>query len=139
MSRVLTALLAGLIFGLGLSVSQMIDPNKVLAFLDLTGNWDPSLLLVLGGAVGTTTIAYRFILSRPKPILDVDFHLPLSRAIDGKLIVGAILFGIGWGLIGYCPGPAVASLGFSSKDPLLAVIAMICGMLIYKRTLNRAA
>ena len=135
--QTLTALLAGFIFGLGLAISQMIDPNKVLNFLDFAGNWDPSLVLVLGGAVITTTLAYRFILARPKPLLDDDFHLPLKKAVDGKLIIGAILFGIGWGLIGYCPGPAVASLGFGHQEPLLAVIAMLCGMLVYMRTLGR--
>lgn len=135
--RIAAALLAGFIFGLGLAISQMIDPNKVLGFLDIFGNWDPSLLLVLGGAVGTTTLAYRLILARGQPLLDQDFYLPKKTAIDPPLIAGAALFGIGWGLIGYCPGPAVASLGLGTFAPLIVVNAMLAGMLIQHRLVGR--
>jgi len=132
MLKILSALLAGIIFGVGLALSQMVNPNKVINFLDVTGQWDPSLMFVLGGAVLTTMIAYRFIFSKGKPVLADDFQLPSLLQIDRPLIIGAALFGIGWGLIGYCPGPAVASLGFGLEEPLIVVISMLVGMLLYK-------
>jgi uncharacterized membrane protein YedE/YeeE len=132
MLKILSALVAGVIFGVGLALSQMVNPNKVINFLDITGQWDPSLMFVLGGAVLTTTLAYRFIFSRGKPLLADDFQLPTLLQIDRPLIIGAALFGIGWGVIGYCPGPAVASLGFGFQEPLLVVVSMLVGMLIYK-------
>jgi uncharacterized membrane protein YedE/YeeE len=115
----------------------MVDPNKVINFLDVTGNWDPSLLFVLGGAVITTTIAYRFIFTQGKPVFDDDFHLPTLLKIDGKLLIGAMLFGVGWGLIGYCPGPAVASIGFRVEEPLIVVVSMFVGMLLYRTIAKR--
>ncbi|AGS38434.1 MAG: putative membrane protein YedE/YeeE [Cycloclasticus pugetii] len=132
MLKILSALVAGVIFGVGLALSQMVNPNKVINFLDITGQWDPSLMFVLGGAVLTTTLAYRFIFSRGKPLLADDFQLPTLLQIDRPLIIGAALFGIGWGVIGYCPGPAVASLGFGFQEPLLVVVSMLVGMLLYK-------
>lgn len=132
MLKILSALVAGVIFGVGLALSQMVNPNKVINFLDVTGQWDPSLMFVLGGAVLTTTLAYRFIFSRGKPLLADDFQLPTLLQIDRPLIIGAALFGIGWGVIGYCPGPAVASLGFGFQEPLLVVVSMLVGMLLYK-------
>ncbi|PCI22516.1 MAG: transporter [Piscirickettsiaceae bacterium] len=132
MKTVVSALLAGVIFGVGLTLSGMVDPNKVVNFLDVTGNWDPSLMFVLGGGVITTAIAYRFIFAQDKPLFDDDFHLPTLLKIDGKLLLGATLFGIGWGLIGYCPGPALASIGFRPEEPLIVVISMLAGMLLYR-------
>ena len=132
MLKILSALVAGVIFGVGLALSQMVNPNKVINFLDITGQWDPSLMFVLGGAVLTTTLAYRFIFSRGKPLLADDFQLPTLLQIDRPLIIGAALFGIGWGVIGYCPGPAVASLGFGFQEPLLVGVSMLVGMLLYK-------
>ena len=132
MLKILSALVAGVIFGVGLALSQMVNPNKVINFLDITGQWDPSLMFVLGCAVLTTTLAYRFIFSRGKPLLADDFQLPTLLQIDRPLIIGAALFGIGWGVIGYCPGPAVASLGFGFQEPLLVVVSMLVGMLLYK-------
>jgi uncharacterized membrane protein YedE/YeeE len=132
MKTILSALLAGTVFGVGLTLSGMVDPNKVVNFLDVTGNWDPSLMFVLGGAVITTTIAYRFIFAQEKPLFDEDFHLPTLLKIDGKLLSGSIMFGIGWGLIGYCPGPAVASIGFRPEEPLIVVASMLVGMLLFR-------
>ncbi len=136
MKTILSALLAGTVFGVGLTLSGMVDPNKVVNFLDITGNWDPSLMFVLGGAVITTTIAYRFIFAQDKPLFDEDFHLPTLLKIDSKLLSGSIMFGIGWGLIGYCPGPAVASIGFRPEEPLIVVASMLVGMLLF-RTIAR--
>jgi len=132
MLKILSALVAGVIFGVGLALSQMVNPYKVINFLDITGQWDPSLMFVLGGAVLTTTLAYRFIFSRGKPLLADDFQLPTLLQIDRPLIIGAALFGIGWGVIGYCPGPAVASLGFCFPEPFLVVVSILVGMLLYK-------
>ena len=136
MKTILSALLAGTVFGVGLTLSGMVDPNKVVNFLDITGNWDPSLMFVLGGAVITTTIAYRFIFAQDKPLFDEDFHLPTLLKIDSKLLSGSIMFGIGWGLIGYCPGPAVASIGFRPEEPLIVVASMLVGMMLF-RTIAR--
>jgi len=132
MAKILSALLAGAIFGLGLALSGMVDPNKVVGFLDITGNWDPSLMFVLGGGVITTTIAYRFIFAQGKPMFERDFQLPDLLKIDGRLLFGSVLFGVGWGLIGYCPGPAIASIGFRPDEPLIVVISMLAGMLLYR-------
>ncbi|HAI96613.1 MAG: transporter [Cycloclasticus sp.] len=134
MNKILSALLAGGIFGVGITLSGMVDPNKVVNFLDITGNWDPSLMFVLGGAVITTTVMYRFVFARGKPIFDEDFHLPTVLKIDARLLIGSALFGIGWGLIGYCPGPVVASLGFRLEEPLIVVVSMLAGLLLYKVT-----
>lgn len=132
MKIIMIALMAGVIFGVGLALSGMVDPNKVINFLDVTGHWDPSLMFVLGGGVITTTLAYQFIFAQGKPLFDDDFHLPTLLKIDAKLLLGAVLFGIGWGLIGYCPGPAVASLGFRPGEPLIVVVSMLAGMLLYR-------
>lgn len=132
MNKILSALLAGAVFGMGITLSGMVDPNKVVNFLDITGNWDPSLMFVLGGAVITTTVAYRFIFAGGKPMFDEGFHLPTLLKIDGKLLFGSALFGVGWGLIGYCPGPAVASIGFRPEEPLIVVVSMLAGLLLYK-------
>ncbi len=137
MKQILAALVSGFIFGLGLMLSQMTNPNKVLNFLDVTGQWDPSLLLVLGGAVVTTTLLYRKIFTIETPVLGSQFYLPETTVIDRALILGALLFGIGWGLIGYCPGPAIASLGIRFYDPLIAVSAMIAGMIGYQFIFQR--
>jgi uncharacterized membrane protein YedE/YeeE len=124
---------AGLLFSLGLAVSGMTDPARVVGFLDIAGNWDPTLMFVLGGAVITTFIGYRFVLKQPGPWLAGRFQLPGKQTLDARLIGGAALFGVGWGLSGYCPGPAIASLGGASI-PLLAMLAtMVLGWLIARR------
>lgn len=125
--------LAGLLFSLGLAVSGMTDPARVVGFLDVAGNWDPTLMFVLGGAVITTFIGYRVVLKQPSPMLAGRFELPSKRDLDTKLLGGAALFGVGWGLSGYCPGPAIASLG-GATVPLVAMLAtMVLGWLIAKR------
>ena len=128
----LISLLAGLVFGLGLALSGMTSPAKVLDFLDLAGNWDPSLLFVLGGAVGVTAIVFRWILRRKKPLFSDQFFLPLAKNIDGKLIVGALIFGIGWGISGYCPGPAIASLASPNWETWIFLPAMLAGILLQR-------
>ena len=128
----LVALLSGLLFGFGLSLSQMIDRDRVLGFLDITGNWDPTLLFVLGGAVGVTVIAFRFVLHLPKPILENKFYLPTRKDLDFSLIVGAAIFGIGWGIAGYCPGPGITALVLGTPNPVLFIVAFIVGSLIYQ-------
>lgn len=120
-------LLCGGVFGLGLGVSQMVDPRKVLGFLDVAGAWDPSLMFVMGGALLVAAIGYRLVLRRPAPRLAERFHLGAARVIDAPLLGGAALFGIGWGLAGYCPGPAIASLGFGNAEALWFLPAMVAG------------
>ncbi|MCL7713069.1 DUF6691 family protein [Stenotrophomonas mori] len=129
----LAALLAGALFGLGLAVSGMTDPQRILGFLDVAGDFDPSLLFVLGGAVGTTLLAFRVVLRRPAPLLAPGFQLSEVRRLDARLLGGAALFGIGWGLAGYCPGPALVGLGVRATEAGLFVPAMLAGMLLYGR------
>lgn len=121
-------LLAGLLFGAGLAVSGMADPAKVTNFLDIAGQFDPSLAFVMGGAVVVAFIGFRLVLTRPHPVFAPNFNLPTSRAIDARLLVGAGLFGIGWGLAGFCPGPALASLGLGATGTFIFVPAMLAGM-----------
>lgn len=132
MLRILASLVCGLLFGLGLAVSQMINPAKVIGFLDVTGNWDPSLALVMLGAVSVMGIARLFILRRPAPLLDRRFHLPRETAIDMRLIGGAAVFGIGWGLSGFCPGPAIASIGLGDPKVVVFVLAIGVGSALYR-------
>jgi hypothetical protein len=127
--RVLAGLLAGLLFGAGLAISQMINPAKVLAFLDVAGAWDPSLAFVMLGAVVVTALGYRFVLRQPKPLLDDKFSVPARTDVDGRLVIGAAIFGVGWGLGGYCPGPAIASIGFGAMETVVFVIFMAVGMI----------
>jgi uncharacterized membrane protein YedE/YeeE len=128
--KFVSPLLAGLVFGLGLVLSGMVDPHKVLGFLDLAGAWDPSLALVMGGALAVAAIAFRIAGRRAKSFSGAPIDLPTSRAIDGKLIGGALLFGVGWGLVGLCPGPAIANIGFFSVSAVIFVLAMAAGMKI---------
>jgi uncharacterized membrane protein YedE/YeeE len=137
--RAAAALLAGTVFGVGLALAQMIDPRKVLAFLDVAGDWDPSLLFVLGGAVLVSVLGFRFVLRRQAPLIDERFRLPTATAVDTALITGATIFGIGWGLGGYCPGPAVASLGFGNPEALWFVPAMMIGAGLQRWRLGRHA
>lgn len=128
--RVLLHAIAGLIFGIGLVISGMANPAKVQNFLDLAGTFDPSLAFVMGAAVLVTFIGYRFAFSRPAPILEESFHLPTKTAIDSRLLIGAGLFGIGWGLGGYCPGPALTALSLVAQGTLVFVPAMVVGLLV---------
>lgn len=128
----LAALLSGALFGLGLAVSGMTDPLRILGFLDVFGDFDPALLFVLGGAVLTTLLLFRVVLRRPAPVFAARFHVSDLRTIDRPLLLGAALFGIGWGLAGYCPGPALVGLGVLSPEALWFVPAMIGGMVLHR-------
>jgi len=128
--RNLVNLLAGLIFGLGLLISGMANPAKVQNFLDLAGSFDPSLIFVMVGAVLVTFAGYCLVLSQPKPLFAERFRLPAAEDIDAPLLGGAALFGIGWGLSGFCPGPAIVSLPLLAKGTLIFVPAMLAGILL---------
>lgn len=130
--QLLMALCAGLVFGLGLIVSGMTDPSKVTGFLDLAGAWDPSLALVMGGAIGVGLIAFRLARKRSKAIFGGPMQLPAARQIDRRLVLGGLTFGVGWGLAGYCPGPALASLATGGSKPLIFTAAMLVGMGIFE-------
>jgi len=132
--RVAVALVAGLLFGLGLTVSQMIDPAKVLAFLDVAGDWDPSLALVMIGALIVAAPAFRAARTGGRPLYGDSYALPTRRDIDRPLLIGGLLFGIGWGLVGYCPGPALAGLLLGDWQTWLFVAAMIAGMALHRAT-----
>lgn len=128
---ILSALVAGLLFGLGIALSGMSNPAKIMNFFDLFGTWDPSLAFVMGGALATTAVGYRVIFGRmPRPVLAPAFQLPTARVIDARLVGGAALFGIGWGIAGFCPGGAVPALGFAPWPTALFLVAMGAGMLI---------
>jgi uncharacterized membrane protein YedE/YeeE len=125
------ALASGLIFGLGLALSGMLDPARVRGFLDVTGAWDPSLVFVLGGAVTVSGLGYRVSRRRAGPVLAARFDLPARRRIDPPLVAGAALFGIGWGLSGFCPGPAIAALSTGATPVVVFVAAMLAGMALH--------
>ena len=126
------SLLAGLVFGLGLIVSGMANPAKVLGFLDLAGAWDPSLALVMGGAVGVGLLAFAVAKRRRLSLLGAEMRLPTARQIDRRLVGGGLLFGIGWGVAGFCPGPALTALGMGEVKALVFVAAMLAGMGIFE-------
>ena len=138
MIRLAFALAAGLLFGAGLTISAMVDPAKVLNFLDITGTWDPSLAFVMGGAVVTTFIGYRLVWRRGGPLAAPRFELPTSRDLDARLIGGAVLFGLGWGLVGYCPGPALAGIAIGGPSTWIFVTALVAGMLGWRRIADGA-
>lgn len=136
-AQVLVALLAGSVFGLGLSMSGMLDPVRVRGFLDVAGDWDPSLAFVLGGAV-TVTFAGMFLRRRLRqPAFETTFHLPAKTPIDTRLILGSAIFGVGWGMAGLCPGPALAALSLGLAPVVLFVAAMLAGMTIHDRLAAR--
>jgi len=118
----------GLLFGIGLILSGLTDPGKVLAFLDLAGAWDPSLLCTMGGATVVAAIGFRLARPRRTALLGTPMRLPAGGAIDRRLVLGSVVFGVGWGLAGFCPGPALASLATGLVEPLLFVAAMVAGM-----------
>ncbi len=130
--QLLVALICGILFGLGLALSQMIDPNRVLGFLDVAGKWDPTLIFVLGGAVGVTLISFRFVLRLKHPVYEEQFSLPTRKDIDLTLILGAAIFGIGWGIAGYCPGPGITALVLKSVNPFLFLLAFVAGSFSYQ-------
>jgi uncharacterized membrane protein YedE/YeeE len=129
MSRLFGAMLSGVLFGYGLVLAGMTNPQKIIGFLDIFGVWDPSLALVMGGALAVTATMFPLIIKRGRPLFDTGLHLPTGRDIDAPLVIGSALFGLGWGIAGYCPGPALASLGRPVADAAVFVVAMIAGML----------
>ena len=131
MGRNISGFVVGLLFGLGLVISQMTNPAKVLAFLDVLGHWDPSLAFVMGAALLITAVGYRLSWRAKRPTFDTTFHVPQNRRIDTQLAVGAVLFGIGWGLVGLCPGPAVAALTIGGPPVFIFLASMIAGMAVH--------
>ena len=126
----LMAMLAGLLFGAGLTLSGMVNPMKVQNFMDIFGRWDPTLLLVMAAALAVTYAGYQLVLKAPRPRFALAFIIPSLQGIDERLIGGAVVFGLGWGLTGFCPGPAIASLVFGYWPSVLFVVAMAAGMAI---------
>lgn len=136
--RLVVALLAGALFGFGLSLSGMVDPARVIGFLDIaSGHWDPSLMFVLGGALAVAVPGVMLQRRLARPVLDERFHLPERGAIDRRLLIGSGLFGIGWGLAGFCPGPAVSALSLGLLPVIIFVAAMVSGMLLHDKVIAR--
>ena len=136
--RTALAFVAGFVFGLGLLLSGMADPAKVLGFLDLAGAWDPSLAFVMAGAVGVATIGFALARRRTASLLGEAMQLPTKRTIDRRLLAGALLFGMGWGLAGFCPGPAIVALGLGSGRAVIFLAAMLAGMGMFELIERRA-
>jgi uncharacterized protein len=128
-----TSLLAGLMFGIGLIVSGMANPAKVLGFLDLFGRWDPSLAMVMAGAIAVGAIGFAIAGRRKLSILGFPMSLPTARTVDRRLVLGSVVFGVGWGLAGFCPGPALVALGAGRMEALVFVASMVAGMLLFSR------
>ena len=128
----LSSLLAGLVFGLGLIVSGMANPAKVLGFLDLAGAWDPSLALVMGGAIAVGFFAFLFAKKRTLSLIGAEMKLPKARGIDRRLVMGSVIFGMGWGLAGFCPGPGLVALGAGAPKAAAFVVAMLIGMIVFE-------
>lgn len=129
---IILSFVAGLIFGIGLIISGMADPAKVLAFLDVAGLWNPSLIFVMAGAIGVGFFAFLWAKSRNTTLLGGEMKLPSATRIDRRLIIGAVMFGIGWGIAGFCPGPALVGLGMGLPKALIFVVAMLAGMALYE-------
>ena len=132
MRHLVPALIVGIVFGAGLALSDMVNPARVQAFLDVAGDWDPTLMFVMGAALVPSAIAYRFRRGMRRPLLGDGFAIPEGRLLDRPLLVGAAMFGIGWGLVGFCPGPAVAGLVLGAWQPWLFAAAMLAGMVLHR-------
>lgn len=141
MKSLVSSLLVGFLFAIGLGVSGMTQPEKVVSFLDVFEDWDPSLIFVMGGALLVHTILYRLITKRKTPLFAEKFQIPTRRDINLRLVLGAMLFGLGWGLAGYCPAPAITSLGALTLSPIVFVVSMLVGMMMFlaidKRFISR--
>jgi uncharacterized membrane protein YedE/YeeE len=137
-ARNIIAFLCGLVFAVGLGLSGMTHPSKVLGFLDVAGAWDPSLACVMGGALGVNLLLFPRILERARPLLDTTFHVPAKRAVDLRLLAGAALFGAGWGIAGYCPGPAVVTAASGAVPAIVFALAMLGGMALFAFLPRRA-
>lgn len=140
MLRIIITYLIGLIFGLGIMISGMANPAKVINFFDVAGSWDPSLIFVMGGALVVTFIGYRLIFGKgpAKPVMDDSFHVPQNRVIDARLLGGSAIFGVGWGIAGFCPGGALPALGSLKPEVLIFTAALIAGIFIAKALQTRA-
>ena len=132
MKVALSSLFAGLLFGFGLIVSGMANPEKVLGFLDLAGLWDPSLAFVMGGAILVGLVAFTIARKRTVSFLGLSMKLPTNRTIDRRLIIGSVLFGVGWGIAGFCPGPALVALGAGEIKAIVFVASMVTGMILFE-------
>ena len=140
MKRAISAFAAGIVFGLGIAISGMANPAKVVNFFDIAGSWDPSLILVMGGALAVAAVGYRILFgAATKPVFDTSFHLPGTDRIDGRLVVGSALFGIGWGIAGFCPGGAIPALGIGFVPTAIFILAMLAGMFIARTITARVA
>jgi uncharacterized membrane protein YedE/YeeE len=128
----LSAAFVGLVFSLGLGLAGMTQPLKIIGFLDVFGNWNPALLFVMVGAISVHAIAYRMIIKRSRPLLSPEWHIPKNDKVTPSLILGSMIFGIGWGLAGYCPGPAITSLASLQSRPVIFVVCMLLGMFCFK-------
>ena len=137
MTRLITALIIGAVFGIGLAIAGMLNPSKVVGFLDVFGDWDPSLAFVMGGGVLVNAIGHRFVMKRKAPIQIATFSMPTSTNIDKPLVIGSVIFGIGWGLAGLCPGPVVASLLLSGQAMLPFFGLLITGLLVGQIVMRR--
>ncbi len=126
--RIFSSFMVGLLFGLGLVISQMVNPAKIIGFLDIAGNWDPSLIVVMGVALLTTLVGYRIVFTRQKPLFEDEFTLPAKTVIDRPLLIGAGIFGVGWGMAGLCPGPAISAGAIGGVAPWGFIAAMLVGM-----------
>jgi uncharacterized membrane protein YedE/YeeE len=131
---ILVGIFTGVLFSIGLSVSGMVNPNKVLGFLDIAGQWDPALIFVMAGGVLVNSILFKFILKRKNPLFGQSFSLPTSKDIDKRLIIGSALFGIGWGIGGICPGPGLANLFTLNPKVVVFVVFLVLGMFVFKWT-----
>lgn len=136
MKKEMTALLSGTVFGLGLTISGMINPAKVIGFLDVSGEWDPSLIVVMISALTVTALGYFIALQRTKPLFDAEFQVPKNRKADARLYAGAVIFGIGWGIAGLCPGPALSNVGLNNTASMVFIAFMAIGMFAYHK-INR--
>ena len=137
MTRLITALIIGAVFGIGLAIAGMLNPSKVSGFLDVFGDWDPSLAFVMGGGVLVNAIGHRFVMKRKAPIQIATFSMPTSTNIDKLLVIGSVIFGVGWGLAGLCPGPVVASLLLNGQAMLPSIGLLITGLLVGQIVMRR--
>src|SRR6056297_4254593 len=135
--RLMSAFLVGLVFGVGIAISGLSNPAKVLNFFDIAGTWDPRLIFVMGGALVTTFIGYRFVLRRDRPVIEERFQLPTARDIDARLVGGSAVFGVGWGIAGFCPGAAVPALGSGKWEVALFVAALLAGLWVARAIRDR--
>jgi uncharacterized membrane protein YedE/YeeE len=136
MAKLIAALIAGILFGAGLAIGGMTDPGKVIGFLDLAGRWDPSLMFVMGSALLVTIPTFQYVKRSEKPLFELRYFLPTRKDIDRPLVMGAALFGMGWGIAGLCPGPAIANLATGSLPVVAFVISMVAGMWLHDRLMK---